>query len=85
LTKLAVVIGVPLFMLALGIALEITIFVSNKNDGSYSNLLGFESQQFIIDLGFEVPQSNVFTGISPEFLAVSCLHIAKLFCIPIAD
>jgi hypothetical protein len=82
LTKLAVVIGVPLFMLALGIALEITIFISNKNDGSYSNLLGFESQQLIIDLGFTVPENDVLAGISPDFLAVSCLHMAKLFCIP---
>ena len=33
--KIVVVIGVPIFMLALGLVLEIAIIISNLKDGSY--------------------------------------------------
>ena len=38
--KIVVVIGVPIFMLALGLVLEIAIVISNLKDGSYLIVLG---------------------------------------------
>ena len=75
---LYIIIPASLFMIALGIALEVALSISQKNQGAlYSFLIQFPMTEVSPAVGFNVPEKNVFKFASQQFLTVS-IHARTL-------
>ena len=71
---LYIIIPASLFMIALGIALEVALSISQKNQGSSNSfLVQFPMTEAFVSsaVGFNVPEKNVFKFASQQFLTVS--------------
>ena len=77
-----IIIAVPAFMIVLGLGLEIALFISNVTGGPYLLRPWLEMRELILNLGFKLPQNNIFVAfkdVIPACLAVSCLYQCKMF------
>ena len=66
--KAWVIAAITCIMVGLAVALEAALAVSNKSQGKF--LLVLLNLYLTLSLGFSVPQKNVFSFVSAQFLTV---------------